>query len=187
MSLPDVEMTVLGVRVELPGNQPLVLLQDPGTGTLVPIWVGAPEASAIALWQQGITPPRPMTHDLLVEVIAAVGTTLEAVRISSVEDAVFHAELVLGNGARVDSRASDAIACALRAGVPVLCAAEVLQEAGVDPDLAVEEDESGEDAGGESATGVPGPAERDAELNRFREFLDSVDPEDFADGGPEQS
>lgn len=185
MSLPDVEMTVLGVRVELPGNQPLVLLQDPGTGTLVPIWVGAPEASAIALWQQGITPPRPMTHDLLVDVIAAAGTALEAVRISSVLDAVFHAELVLDNGARVDARASDAIACALRAGVPVLCAADVLHEAGVDPEQAIEDDD--EDGTDESVTGVPRTADRDAELSKFREFLDSVDPEDFANGGPGQS
>jgi uncharacterized protein len=183
MALPDVEMTVLGVRVELPGNQPLVLLQDPGTGTLVPIWVGAPEASAIALWQQGITPPRPMTHDLLVDVIAAAGTALESVRISSVRDAVFHAELVLDNGAHVDARASDAIACALRAGVPVLCAAEVLQEAGIDPEQALEEDESTDEPG----SGPSGAVDRDAELSKFREFLDSVDPEDFADGGPGQS
>lgn len=187
MNLPDVEMTVLGVRVELPGNQPLVLLQDPGTGTLVPIWIGAPEASAIALWQQGITPPRPMTHDLLVEVVAAAGTTVEAARISAVEEAVFHAELVLGNGARVDARASDAIACALRAEAPVLCAAEVLEAAGLDPDQAQDADEEEEDGVDEAVTGVTGAAERDAELNRFREFLDTVDPEDFADGGPNQS
>ncbi|MFC7402132.1 bifunctional nuclease family protein [Citricoccus sp. GCM10030269] len=187
MNLPDVEMTVLGVRVELPGNQPLVLLQDPGTGTLVPIWVGAPEASAIALWQQGITPPRPMTHDLLVEVISAAGTALESVRIKAVEDSVFHAELVLDTGARVDARASDAIACALRADVPVLCAAEVLEAAGVDPDQALDVDDEAEDPIDESAAGVTGAAERDAELNRFREFLENVDPEDFADGGPSQS
>ncbi|MGM7667552.1 bifunctional nuclease family protein [Microbacterium sp. A93] len=187
MNLPDIEMTVLGVRVELPGNQPLVLLQDPGTGTLVPIWIGAPEASAIALWQQGITPPRPMTHDLLVEIVAAAGTTVEAARISAVEEAVFHAELVLGNGARVDARASDAIACALRAEAPVLCAPEVLEAAGLDPEQAQDPDEDGEDGVDEAVTGVAGTAERDAELNRFREFLDTVDPEDFADGGPSQS
>ncbi|VXB47039.1 bifunctional nuclease family protein [Citricoccus sp. K5] len=190
MSLPDVEMTVLGVRVELPGNQPLVLLQDPGTGTLVPIWIGAPEASAIALWQQGLTPPRPMTHDLLIEVLSATGTALESVRIGSVEDAVFHAELILDNGARVDARASDAIACALRAEAPVLCAAEVLEAAGVDPEQAEDVDEDSEDSEDgvdEAVTGVTGAAERDAELNRFREFLDNVDPEDFADGGSSQS
>lgn len=186
MGLPDVEMTVLGVRVELPANQPLVLLQDPGTGTLVPIWIGAPEASAIALWQQGIRPPRPMTHDLLVEVIAAAGTTLEAVRISRVDEAVFHAELVLGNGAAVDARASDAIACALRVGAPVLCAAEVLEAAGLDPDQTQDVDDE-TDGVDESVSGVTGAAERDAELSRFREFLDTVDPEDFADGGPGHS
>lgn len=196
MNLPDVEMTVLGVRVELPGNQPLVLLQDPGTGTVVPIWVGAPEASAIAMWQQDITPPRPMTHDLLVEVIAAAGATLDHVRISTVSEAVFHAELVLGSGVRVDARASDAIACALRVGASVLCAAEVLHQAGIDPeDVAEEDDESG--AGGatddpgaaadpEAASGSTGRS-RDAEVDQFRQFLDSVDPDDFADGGPSSS
>lgn len=190
MRLPDVEMTVLGIRVELPANQPLVLLQDPGTGTVVPIWIGAPEASAIAQWQQGLTPPRPLTHDLLLSVLEAAGTSLESVRIVSVDEAVFHAELVLSNGERVDARASDAIACALRAEAPVLCSAQVLDSAGVE----LEEDEDEEEGGftpddgpaAESATARRGGEQerlQDADLDEFRRFLESVDPEDFADGG----
>lgn len=203
MSLPDIEMTVLGIRVELPANQPLVLLQDPGVGTVVPIWIGAPEASAIAQWQQGLVPPRPLTHDLVLGVLEGAGTSLESVRITSVDEAVFHAELVLSNGSRVDARASDAIACALRAQVPVLCAAEVLESAGVELDEDGEEDESevtgsGAQATAPSGAGSPddGPAGeasgpgrsghrdrlQDQELDEFRRFLESVDPEDFADG-----
>ncbi|MCT2089035.1 bifunctional nuclease family protein [Micrococcus terreus] len=204
MSLPDIEMTVLGIRVELPANQPLVLLQDPGVGTVVPIWIGAPEASAIAQWQQGLVPPRPLTHDLVLGVLEGAGTSLESVRITSVDEAVFHAELVLSNGCRVDARASDAIACALRAQVPVLCAAEVLESAGVELDEDGEEEDESEvtgsgapatapssagppgdgPAGEASRQAQPGPRDRlqDQELDEFRRFLESVDPDDFADG-----
>lgn len=199
MTLPDVEMTVLGIRVELPANQPLVLLQDPGTGTVVPIWIGAPEASAIAQWQQGLVPPRPLTHDLVLSVLEAAGTSLESVRISSVNEAVFHAEMMLSNGERVDARASDAIACALRSGAPVLCAAEVLEKAGVELDEELEDDgqqtasstlqdhpDDGPSSGGPaSPSGAPRERLQDQDLDEFRRFLESVDPDDFADGGRE--
>lgn len=194
MSLPDVEMTVLGIRVELPANQPLVLLQDPGTGTVVPIWIGAPEASAIAQHLQGLVPPRPLTHDLLVSMLEAAGSGLDSARITSVDDAVFHAELLLNNGETVDARASDAIALALRAGAPVLCTAEVLHSAGVE----LEDDEDEDDITlGEEHTEHTGTADSsavsdpeagqgsldDAQMDEFRKFLESVDPDDFADGG----
>lgn len=199
MTLPDVEMTVLGIRVELPANQPLVLLQDPGTGTVVPIWIGAPEASAIAQWQQGLVPPRPLTHDLVLSVLEAAGTSLESVRISAVDEAVFHAEMMLSNGERVDARASDAIACALRSGAPVLCAAEVLEKAGVELDEELEDDgqqtasstlqdhpDDGPSPGGPaSPSGAPRERLQDQDLDEFRRFLESVDPDDFADGGRE--
>lgn len=180
MALPDVEMTVLGVRVELPAHQPLVLLQDPGTGTVVPIWIGSPEASVIAQFQQGIRPLRPMTQDLVVELIQVSGLVLEQVRISHVEDAVFHAQLVLSNGVRVDARASDAIACGLLAEVPILCAAEVLERAGVELDEEEAEDDLPSPDQLDSEAPPTGPA-ADAELDAFRRFLDSVDPEDFSD------
>jgi bifunctional DNase/RNase len=156
------ELMVVGVRIELPSNQPLVLLKEIDGPRHLPIWIGAPEASAIAMSQQGIETPRPMTHDLLESVVTALGHHLVEARLVSVRETVFYAELVFDGGAKVDSRASDAIAFALRAGCPLRCADEVLDEAGV----LVSED-------GTSSEG------EEAELRQFREFLADVEPEDF--------
>jgi len=162
------EVEVVGVRIELPSNQPLVLLKEINGERHLPIWIGAPEASAIAFVQQGIVPPRPMTHDLLASVVSALGRSVSEVRLVSVEDTVFYAELVFDNGVTVSSRASDAIAVALRAPCPILCADAVLDEAGVRITEADDEDEDEEDQEN---------AER--ELRQFREFLADVEPEDF--------
>ncbi|MET4061323.1 bifunctional DNase/RNase [Arthrobacter sp. UYP6] len=162
------EVEVVGVRIELPSNQPLVLLKELNGERHLPIWIGAPEASAIAFVQQGIVPPRPMTHDLLASVVAALGRSVTEVRLVSVEDTVFYAELVFDNGVAVSSRASDAIAVALRAPCPIFCADAVLDEAGV---RIAEAEEAGEDdADQENA---------EQELRQFREFLADVEPEDF--------
>ncbi|MEJ5945033.1 bifunctional nuclease family protein [Pseudokineococcus basanitobsidens] len=154
------ELEVVGVRVEMPSNQPIVLLREAGGGErYLPIWIGAPEASAIAFAQQGVVPPRPLTHDLLKDVIGALGRELEQVRIVSVRDNVFYAELVLDGGVVVSARSSDAIALALRAGCSILGADEVLES---------------------SAVGVPEEeGEAEDEVERFREFLDQVSAEDF--------
>ncbi|MGV8977467.1 MAG: bifunctional nuclease family protein [Cellulomonas sp.] len=155
-----VTVEVIGVRQHLVDDEIVVLLLDPAAELFVPILIGPAEATAIASAQAGVVPRRPMTHDLLCDVLAAVGESLSQVEITSLENGVFHAALVLGSGARVDSRASDAVALAVRVGCPVLCAAEVVAVAGVEAS--------------------PGPAEQ--ELERFREFLDQVSPEDFASG-----
>jgi bifunctional DNase/RNase len=155
-----VTVEVIGVRQHLVDDEIVVLLLDPAAELFIPILIGPAEASAIATAQAGVVPRRPMTHDLLCDVIAAVGESLTQVEITSLEHGVFHAALVLGNGARVDSRASDAVALAVRVGCPVLCSAEVVAVAGVEAS--------------------PGPAEQ--ELERFREFLDQVTPEDFESG-----
>lgn len=155
-----VTVEVIGVRQHLVDDEIVVLLLDPAAELFIPILIGPAEASAIATAQAGVVPRRPMTHDLLCDVIAAVGESLSQVEITSLERGVFHAALVLGSGARVDSRASDAVALAVRVGCPVLCSAEVVAVAGV-----------------EASTG---PAEQ--ELERFREFLDQVTPEDFESG-----
>lgn len=147
---------VVGVRVEMPSNQPIVLLREIGGDRYLPIWIGAVEATAIAYAQQGVTPPRPLTHDLLKDVLEAVGVSVEQVDITALEAGVFYAELVLGNGSRVSARPSDAIALALRTGSPLLVAEEVLDEAGV----AI-------------------PDEEEDEVEKFREFLDQISPEDF--------
>ncbi|MFJ5108102.1 MULTISPECIES: bifunctional nuclease family protein [unclassified Glutamicibacter] len=157
------ELEFAGIRIQLPANQPLLLLKYPERNLYLPLWIGAPEASAIAMSEQGLTPPRPMTHDLLLSVIESMDVKLERIEIVSVNNAVFVAELVLSNGKRVDSRSSDAVALAVRAQCPIMCAEHVLEEAGV----AIEN----ETGGGEA------PEEQ---LREFREFLDNIDPEDFS-------
>jgi len=149
-------LDVIGVRVEMPSNNPIVLLRERGGDRYLPIWIGAPEASAIAFAQQGVVPPRPLTHDLLKDVIEALGRTLQEVRIVAMRDNVYFAELVFDGGLSVSSRTSDAIALALRVGCPIVGADEVL------------------DSGG-----VPVPDEDEDEVEKFREFLDQITPEDF--------
>ena len=152
-------MRVVGVRVELPTNQPVVLLREEDGTRYLPIWIGAVEASAIAFQQQGIETPRPLTHDLLRDVIQALGARLEAVHITELRDDIFYAELRLSGGVTVSARPSDAIALALR------CDAEIL---GADAVL--------------DAVGMEIPDEQEDEVERFREFLDQISPEDFAGG-----
>ncbi len=162
------EVEVVGVRIELPSNQPLVLLKERQGQRHLPIWIGAHEASAIAFIQQGITPPRPMTHDLLVNLLDAIDQKLTEVRVVAVRDTVFHATLVLENGTTVEARASDAIAIALRVPCPIMCAQDVMDEAGVE----VSADAENEDE-------VETPEQAEHELKKFREFLADVEPEDF--------
>lgn len=151
---------VVGVRTHVGDDETVVLLLDPESGLLVPILIGPAEAGAIAAAQAGIVPPRPMTHDLLKSSLVAAGATVRRVEITQLLDGVFHAALVLGTGRRVDSRASDAIAMALRFECPVMCAAQVLADAGVEVRAVSAEQE----------------------VEEFREFLDRVSAEDFATG-----
>jgi hypothetical protein len=154
------DLEVVGVRVEMPSNNPIVLLRERDGGRYLPIWVGAVEATAIAYAQQGIVPPRPLTHDLLRDILAALGVTLAEVRITALEDGVFYAVLAFSDGTEVSARPSDAIALALRVDAPIRGADEVMDAAGID----IPDDE-------------PAPAEDQVE--KFREFLDQVSPEDF--------
>jgi uncharacterized protein len=154
------DLEVVGVRVEMPSNNPIVLLRERDGGRYLPIWVGAVEATAIAYAQQGIVPPRPLTHDLLRDILAALGVSLSEVRITALEDGVFYAVLAFSDGTEVSARPSDAIALALRVDAPIRGADEVLDAAGID----IPDDE-------------PAPAEDQVE--KFREFLDQVSPEDF--------
>ena len=151
---------MVGVRVEMPSNQPIVLLREAGGDRYLPIWIGAVEASAIAFAQQGVTPPRPLTHDLLRDVLTALGRELQQVRITELRDGVFYAVLVFDGDVEVSARPSDAIALALRTGAPIVGAEQVLEDAGIEI-----------------------PDEQEDEVEKFREFLDTISPEDFA--GPE--
>ncbi|AIY17424.1 bifunctional nuclease family protein [Pimelobacter simplex] len=150
------EVDVMGVRVEMPSNQPIVLLREVAGDRYLPIWIGAVEATAIAFAQQGVTPPRPLTHDLMKDILAATGNELSEVRITDVRDGVFFATLVFASGAEVSARPSDSIALALRTGTTIYCDDDVLAEAG-----------------------LSAPAEEEDEVEAFREFLDHVSPEDF--------
>lgn len=165
-----IELELIGVRVELPANQPIVLLREKTGDRYLPIWIGAPEATAIAFALQGVETPRPLTHDLFVDVLQSLGATLEAVHVTHLDEGTFYAELHLLVGEErttVSARPSDAIALASRMDdVPILAAGEVLDSAGLEID---------EDGDEESGDGPP-PEE---ELRQFREFLDNVNPDDF--------
>jgi bifunctional DNase/RNase len=150
------EVDVIGVRVETPSNQPIVLLREVSGDRYLPIWIGAQEATAIAFAQQGVVPPRPLTHDLMKDLLAATGNDLTEVRITEMKDGIFYALLVFGSGVEVSARPSDSIALALRTGSRIVCAEEVLDEAGLEV-----------------------PDEQEDEVEKFREFLDQVSPEDF--------
>ena len=151
------ELSVVGVRVELPSNQPIVLLREVDGDRYLPIWIGAVEATAIAYEQQGVKPARPLTHDLLRDILKALQAPLKAVEITELKDNVFYADLLIGDGnLRVSARPSDSIALALRVGAPIRCADQVLTEAG-----------------------IVIPDEQEDEVEKFREFLDQISPEDF--------
>jgi bifunctional DNase/RNase len=150
------KMQVVGVKVEQPQNQPVLLLREDGGGRYLPIWIGPTEASAIALQQQGVQPARPLTHDLLATLIKSFGRTLREVRIVDLQEGTFYADLVFDANLSVSARPSDAIAVALRMGVPVFAAESVLAEAG-----------------------LVMPDEQEDEVEKFKEFLDSVSPDDF--------
>ncbi len=170
---------VVGVRVEMPTNQPIVLLREREGERYLPIWIGAVEATAIAYAQQGVEPARPLTHDLLADVVAGLGHQLVEVRITDLSDGVFFAELVFDGGRTISARPSDAIALALRVDAPVVAAPEVLDEAGI----ALPDDDEDELSG--DVEGAEGRVPSEGEVERFREFLEGISPEDF--GSPDPS
>lgn len=154
------ELSLVGVRVELPSNQPIVLLKEADGDRYLPIWIGAVEATAIAFALQGIETPRPMTHDLLRDILSETRIAVERILISELIDQTFYALIRMstdGKTVEVSSRPSDAIALAVRVSAPIYAAEEVLDQAGIE--LRDEEE---------------------TEVEKFREFLDQVSPEDFA-------
>lgn len=153
----------------MPANQPIVLLREVDGERFLPIWIGAPEASSIAMAQQGVVPPRPLTHDLLVDLITALGQDLSAVSITDLRDGVFYALLHFASGVEISARPSDAIALAVRTGTAVAATEDVMDEAGV----VIPEEESDTDGNGEG---------NEEEVERFKEFLDQIEPDDFAPG-----
>lgn len=159
-----IPVEVVGVRVEMPSNQPIVLLKEIEGQRFLPIWVGVVEASAIAFAQQGVEPPRPLTHDLLKEFLERLGGTLISVELTELKDGVFYANLNVKNSQNVDlvisARPSDAIALALRTQSPIMAHVELLEEAGIE-------------------IPIENKSQANEEIEKFREFLDNINPEDF--------
>ena len=156
-------MRLVGVRVELPTNNPIVLLREAdGEHRVLPIFIGAVEATAIAFALQGVVTQRPMTHDLMRDLLGELEVNVERIVITDLRDGTFFAEIEMtagGNSHSVSSRPSDAIALAARLGTPIFANEAVLEEAAV----TVSDDD-----------------EEEVEVERFREFLEGVNPEDFA-------
>jgi uncharacterized protein len=172
---PFVSMDVVGVRIEMPSNQPIVLLKEVEGDRFIPIWVGAAEATAIAFAQQGINPQRPLSHDLMHEIVHTLDATLLAVQITHLRDGVFFATLQLrtseDSALAISARPSDAIALALRSQSNIVASRELLDQVGIAiPERLIQEmDEMGQ------------PIEKSsADLDAFRDFLDQINPEDFA-------
>ncbi len=156
-------MQLVGVRVEVPANTPVVVLREQtGLQRLLPIVIGNPEASSIHAALEGIESPRPLTHDLLVLVLGQLTATLSSVVITEIRDHVFFAELHLEVGDRthiMSCRPSDAIALAARTGSPIFATEAIMLEAG----QAVEVDDDPDEA----------------IIDEFLDFLDDLDPDDF--------
>ncbi len=159
-------MELVGVRMEVPSSSPIALLREVGGAQrLLPIFIGAPEANAIVFALEEVVTQRPLTHDLFREVLDDLGVSLEKVTVTGLNGGVFIAELELNarDGVHtISSRPSDALALAARTGSPIYASEDVLAEAGYLDDEDEEE-----------------PPSEDV-VEQFREFIDSVDPEDFA-------
>ena len=166
-----VAMQVVGVRIEMPSNQPIVLLKEIDGVRFLPIWVGAVEATAIAFAQQGVIPPRPLTQDLMQDIVESLDATLTAVQVTAMEEGIFMASLLIrdpnGNAVSVSARPSDAIALALRTHSNILADSDLLDSVGIEIPEDVAQDAM--NASGDTS-----------EMERFREFLDQINPEDFA-------
>jgi len=167
-----VEVILRAVRVDVGSSTPLLLLEEVGGDRVLPIFIGAPEAASIAYALNRVETPRPMSHDLLANVISALDGRIFSVEITELVGNTFFATLRILKGAEeitISARPSDAVALALRSGAPILVSDELIEEQGKIIDLSesyedVEEDDEVDEA------------ELVAEL---REFLDSVNPEDF--------
>ena len=162
-------MTIYGVSFDLIGKQPIVLLKTAEGNRYLPIWIGHPEAAAILMKLQGTDTPRPLTHDLLVNILGELEVEIARVTVTELRDNTFHASITLmqnGNELEIDSRSSDAIAVAVRAQAPIFAADDVIEESAIE----MEGDEVNEEE----------------IVSEFRSFLDKVSAEDFAEAEVEE-
>jgi hypothetical protein len=160
------EMLIYGVSFDLVGKQPIVLLKTAEGNKFLPIWIGHPEAAAILMKLQSQAPPRPMTHDLLSDMLEQLGAQIVRITVTELRENTFYAQITLqqdGGEIEIDSRPSDAIALAIRAEAPIFAADRVIEESAIE----FEGEEIDQDR-------------LDEEVTKFRHFLDEVTPEDFA-------
>jgi len=159
------EMQIYGVSFDMVGKQPIVLLKTVDDNRFLPIWIGHPEAAAILMKLQGADTPRPMTHDLMVDILDQVETKCERISITELRDNTFYATITLsvaGTEVEIDSRPSDALALAVRVTAPIFVAEEVIDESSIEFEQGVEDNEQ--------------------VVEKFKDFLDDVSPEDFLQG-----
>ena len=159
------QMQIYGVSFDMVGKQPIVLLKTVDGNRFLPIWIGHPEAAAILMKLQGAQTPRPMTHDLLNDMLEQLEAKCERVAVTELRDNTFYASITVSvNGAEVeiDSRPSDALALAVRVSAPIFADEDVIEESAIEFEHDVEDTEE--------------------VVDKFKEFLDEVTPDDFAQG-----
>ncbi len=157
------EMVIYGVSFDLVGKQPIVLLKTADGNKFLPIWIGHPEAAAILMKLQGATTPRPMTHDLVTEVLSQLDAQIVRITVTELKENTFYASITVqqnGSEIDIDSRPSDAIALAVRADAPIFAAEEVIEESGIEFEQDVNEEEI---------------------VSEFKQFLEHVTPDEFAE------
>jgi len=164
------EMVIYGVSFDMVGKQPIVLLKTADGNRFLPIWIGHPEAAAILMKLQGATTPRPMTHDLVTEILSQLDAQVVRITVTELRENTFFAEITVqqdGSEIQIDSRPSDAIALAIRADAPIFAADDVIEESAIEFE--------GEDVDEEQI------------VAEFKSFLDQVTPEEFATEDEEEA
>ncbi len=160
------EMVIYGVSFDMVGKQPIVLLKTQEGNKFLPIWIGHPEAAAILMKLQGASTPRPMTHDLVTDMLTQLDAKVTRIAVTELRENTFYALITVsidGSELEIDSRPSDALALAVRSGAPIFAAEEVIAESAIEFEHEVEDTEE--------------------VVDRFKEFLDQVSPEDFRTEG----
>ena len=163
------EMVIYGVSFDLVGKQPIVLLKTAEGNKFLPIWIGHPEAAAILMKLQGASTPRPMTHDLVTDMLGELNAQVTRITVTELRESTFYAQITVaqdGTEIEVDSRPSDAIALAIRADAPIFVADRVIEESAIEFE--------GEEVNEEEI------------VTEFKKFLDNVTPEEFAVGDGEE-
>jgi bifunctional DNase/RNase len=166
------EMQIYGVSFDLVGKQPIVLLKTAEGNKFLPIWIGHPEAAALLMKLQSATTPRPMTHDLVTDMLDQLGAQVTRITVTELRENTFYAQITVqqdGSEVDIDSRPSDAIALAIRADAPIYAADEVIEESAIE----FEGDEINQE-------------DLEKEVSKFKQFLDHVSPDEFAVGDEEE-